>query len=163
MQQPQERVLTEPCSGDDPCARISLAQDTLQQFGRLRFRAMGSSMLPAIAPGDILTFRTATPGDLIPGQVVLMRGDGRLVAHRLLSHAQGLLTTMGDSLRVPDAPFSLTQLLGVLDAHQRGTRFIPLDGDHRRLLPRTSRWLLRNIPLAHRIARRFPRLATLTA
>ena len=163
MQQPQERVLTEPCRGDDPCARLSLAQDTLQQFGRLRFRAMGSSMLPAIAPGDILTFRTATPGDLIPGQVVLVQGDGRLVAHRLLSHAQGLLTTMGDSLRVPDAPLCITQLLGVLDAHQRGTRFIPLDGDHRRLLPRTSRWLLRNIPLAHRIARRFPRLATLTA
>ncbi len=165
MQQPQERVLTEPCGGDDPCARLSLAQDTLQQFGRLRFRAMGSSMLPAIAPGDILTFRTATPSDLVPGQVVLMQGDGGLVAHRLLSHAQaqGLLTTMGDSLRVADAPFALTRLLGVLDAHQRGTRFIPLDGDHRRLLPRTSRWLLRNIPLAHRIARRFPRLATLTA
>jgi hypothetical protein len=32
---------------------------------------MGSSMLPAIAAGDILTFRTATPGDLVPGQVVL--------------------------------------------------------------------------------------------
>ncbi len=163
MQQPQERVLTEPGSGEDPCARLSLAQDTLQQFGRLRFRAMGSSMLPAIAPGDILTFRTATPGELIPGQVVLMQGDGRLVAHRLLSHDQGLLTTMGDSLRVPDAPFRITQLLGVLDAHQRGARLVPLDGDHRRLLPRASRWLLRNVPLAHRIARRWPRLTTLTA
>lgn len=163
MQQPEERVLTEPGSGDDPCARISLAQDALQQFGRLRFRAMGSSMLPAIAPGDILTFRTATPADLVPGQVVLVQHDGRLVAHRLLSHAQGLLTTMGDSLRVADAPLSITRLLGVLDRHQRGTRCIPLDGNHHRLLPRTSRWLLRNIPIAHRIARRFPRLATLTA
>ena len=86
MQQPQERVLTEPRSGDDPCARISLAQDTLQRFGRLRFRAMGSSMLPAIAAGDILTFRSATPGDLVPGQVVLIQDNGRLVAHRLLSH-----------------------------------------------------------------------------
>jgi len=163
MQQPQERVLTEPCSGDDPCARISLAQDTLQQFGRLRFRAMGSSMLPAIAPGDILTFRTATPGDLIPGQVVLMRGDGRLVAHRLLSHAQGLLTTLGDSLRVADAPLRSDRLLGVLDMHQRGSRTLPVGYDHDRLLPRTTRWLLRNIPLVHRIARRLPRLTTLTA
>ena len=163
MQQPQERVLTEPCSGDDPCARISLAQDTLQQFGRLRFRAMGSSMLPAIAPGDILTFRTATPGELVPGQVVLVQGDGRLVAHRLLSHAQGLLTTMGDSLRVADAPLRSDRLLGVLDMHQRGSRTLPVGYDHDRLLPRTTRWLLRNIPLVHRIARRFPRLATLTA
>ena len=104
MQQPQERLLTDPCSGDDPCARILLAQDTLQRFGRLRFKALGSSMLPAVAPGDILTFRTARPGDLVVGRIVLMAGDGRLVAHRLLSHDQGLLTTMGDSLRVPDAP-----------------------------------------------------------
>jgi hypothetical protein len=163
MPQPQERFLSEACIGDSSCARISLAQDTLQQFGRLRFRAMGSSMLPAIAPGDILTFRTATPADLVPGQVVLMQGDGGLIAHRLLSHAGGVLTTMGDSLRVADAPLCSNRLLGVLHAHERGSRHLPLDGDHRRLLPRSSRWLLRNIPLAHRIARRFPRLATLTA
>lgn len=163
MQQPQERLLTDPCSGDDPCARISLAQDTLQRFGRLRFRAMGSSMLPAIAAGDILTFRAATPDELVSGQVVLVQDNGRLVAHRLLSYAQGLLTTMGDSLRTPDAPFQPAQLLGVLDLHERDHRRLPLDRDYGRLLPRTSRWLLRNVSLAHRIARRFPRLATLTA
>ena len=164
MQQPQERLLTEGCGRCESCARVSLAQETVQRFGRLRFRAMGSSMLPAIAAGDILTFRTATPGQLMPGQVVLVQGDdGRLVAHRLLFNAQGLLTTMGDSLRVPDAPLCITQLLGVLDAHERGARILPLDCDHRRLLPRTIRWVLRNIPLAHRIARRFPRLTSLTA
>jgi len=163
MQQPQERVLTEPCSGDDPCARISLAQDTLQRFGRLRFRAMGSSMLPAIAAGDILTFRSATPNDLTPGQVVLVNDDGKLIAHRLLSHAQGQLTTMGDSLRVADAPVASDRLLGVLDLHQRGTRSLPVDDNPDRLLPRTSRWLMRNVPLFHRIARRLPRLTTRTA
>lgn len=163
MQQPQERLLTDPCSGDDPCARILLAQDTLQRFGRLRFKALGSSMLPAVAPGDILTFRTARPGDLVVGRIVLMAGDGRLVAHRLLSHDQGLLTTMGDSLRVPDAPLPAASLLGVLDVHQRGARNLPIGRDHRRALPSASRWLLRNIPLLHRIARRLPRLTTLTA
>lgn len=164
MHQSPERVLSDSCSsGDDPCVRVSLAQDSLQRFGRLRFRAMGSSMLPAIAAGDILTFRAATPDELVSGQVVLVKDNGRLVAHRLLSHAQGLMTTMGDSLRIPDAPFHPSQLLGVLDAHERARRRLAVDNDHRRLLPRTSRWLLRNAPLAHRIARRFPRLATLTA
>jgi len=163
MPQPQERVLIQPHGGDDPCARLSLAQESLQQFGRLRFRAMGSSMLPAIAPGDILSFRTATPGDLVPGRVLLMQHEDRLVAHRLLSHEQGMLTTMGDSLRAPDAPLRLSQLLGVLDGQERGSRSIHLDADHRRLLPRASRWLLRNVPLAHRIARQWPHLATLTA
>lgn len=163
MQQPQERFLIDPVGGDDPCVRVSLAQETLQRFGMLRFKAMGSSMLPAIAPGDLLTFRSATPGDLVPGQVVLMQDDGRLVAHRLLSYDQGLLTTMGDPLRVPDAPLPAAHLLGVLDAHQRGARILPVARDHRRVLPSASRWLLRNIPLVHRIARRLPRLTTLTA
>ena len=163
MPQPQERVLIQPHGGDDTCARLALAQDTLQRFGRLRFRATGSSMLPAIAPGDILTFRIATPGDLVPGRVLLMQHEDRLVAHRLLSHQQGMLTTMGDSLRAPDAPLRMSQLLGVLEGQQRGSRSIPLDADHRRLMPRASRWLLRHVPLAHRIARQWPRLATLTA
>ena len=163
MSQPPERILTEPCGGDEPCVRILLAQETLQRFGRLRFRAMGSSMLPAIAAGDILIFRTATSGEPVPGQIVLIRADDRLVAHRLLSNTKGLLTTMGDSLRVPDAPLCITRLLGVLDGHQRGSQIRLLASDHRRLLPRTTRWVLRNIPLAHRVARRFPRLASLTA
>lgn len=163
MPQPQERLLNACCSADDTCARIALARDALQRFGRLRFRAMGSSMLPAIAPGDILTFRIPTPGDLVLGRVLLMQRDDRLVVHRLVSHEQGMLTTMGDSLRVPDVPLGMNQLLGVLDGQQRGSRSLSPDADHRRLLPRASRWLLRHVPLAHRIARGWPRLATLTA
>ena len=163
MPQSQERVLSESCSGETPCARMSLAQETLQRFGWVRFRATGSSMLPAIAPGDLLSFRTAGPQDLVPGQVVLVKNDDRLVVHRLLSSDQGLLITRGDSLRAADAPICATRLLGVLDAQQRGPRQLPVQRSHRRLLPRTTRWLLRNMPLAHRIARRWPRLATLTA
>ena len=149
---------------DASCARIALAQDVLQRFGQLRLRALGSSMLPAIAPGDLLVFRTAAAAELAAGQVVLVRRDDALVAHRLVSCNGDNLITMGDSLPSPDAPIHSSQLLGVLEAHVRSSRILahPV-GHHRRLLPRTTRWLLRNAPLAHRIACRWPRIAAITA
>ena len=149
---------------DASCARISLAQETLQRFGQLRFRARGSSMLPAIAPGDLLVFRKAAAAGLAPGQVVLVRRDDALVAHRLVSCHGDMLTTRGDSLSATDAPVHASQLLGVLDAQQRGIRALPRPGGHHhRLLPRTTRWLLRHAPLARRIACRWPRLTAIAA
>ena len=146
------------------CARVALAQEALQRFGQLRFRALGSSMLPAIAPGDLLVFRKAAADELALGQIVLVRRDAALVAHRLVSCNGDHLITMGDALPSPDAPVHPSQVLGVLEAHVRRSRILahPV-GHHRRLLPRTTRWLLRNVPLAHRIACRWPRIAAITA
>ena len=163
MPQPPERLLTEASGLPlEACARLALAQETLQRFGRLTFRATGSSMLPAIAPGDILSFHTPRPDELIPGRVVLF-GDGeRLVAHRMLTLGHPMITTMGDALRRPDAAVPHERVIGVLDGQQRDGRSIPL-ADPRRLLPSASRWAMRHLPLVHRIARRWPRLAVLTA
>lgn len=121
-------------------------------------------MLPAITPGDLLVFRKAAATELVPGQVVLVRRDAALVAHRLVSCNGDNLITMGDSLSSPDAPIHSSQLLGVLEAHVRSTRILahPV-GHHRRLLPRTTRWLLRHAPLARRVACRWPRLTALAA
>jgi len=164
MPQPSQRVLTHAFDlPDDTCARSALAQESLQRSGQLSFRALGSSMLPAIAAGDVLTFRTAAPGDLVPGRIVLAQGDSGLIAHRLLSCGDHVFTTQGDSLRVADVAFDMSRLLGVLVAHHRDGVALPLDRDHRRLLPRATRWLLRHVPLFHRIARRWPRLTILTA
>ena len=162
MQQSQKSLLTDACV-DRSCTRLGLAQETLKRFGRLRFKALGSSMLPAVAAGDILTFRPPRPGDLMAGRIVLVQDQTGLVAHRLISHEQGLLTTMGDSLRDPDSPLAPSCVLGVLSVQQRGSQIIRFGRDHRRKLPSASRWLLRHFPLMHRIARRWPGLVTLTA
>ncbi len=164
MPQPSQRLLTDAFDlPDDTRTRLALARESLQRSGQLTFRALGSSMLPAIAAGDVLTFRTAAPGDLVPGRIVLAQADNGLVAHRLLSCGGSIFTTRGDSLRVADAALDMSRLLGVLAAHHRDGTALPLDRDHRRLLPRASRWLLRHSPLIHRIARRWPRLTILTA
>ncbi|WP_395648931.1 S24/S26 family peptidase [Thermomonas sp.] len=162
--QPQNLLSSTGHPADASCTRVALAQEALQRFGQLRFRALGSSMLPAIAPGDLLVFRTAAAAELAPGQVVLVRRDAALVAHRLVSCNGDNLITMGDSLSVADTPVHASQLLGVLDAQLRGARALPRPGGHhRRLLPRTTRWLLRHAPLARRIACRWPRLTAIAA
>ena len=162
--QPQNLLSSTDHPADASCTRIALAQEALQRFGQLRFRALGSSMLPAIAPGDLLVFRKAAADELALGQIVLVRRDAALVAHRLVSCNGDHLITMGDALPSPDAPVHPSQVLGVLEAHVRRSRILahPV-GHHRRLLPRTTRWLLRNVPLAHRIACRWPRITAITA
>ncbi|MBN8265307.1 MAG: S24/S26 family peptidase [Xanthomonadales bacterium] len=167
MPQPQERVLT-VCPERQADLRLALARQTLQTAGHLRIRAFGSSMLPAILPGDLLTFRAATPADAAPGRIVLAAtGDSAWRVHRIAALDGDWVVTRGDALRHRDPPLPCASLLGVLEAQQRGERILAIDRSPNRLLPSTTRWLLRHLPLAHRLARitarRCPRLIELAA
>jgi len=144
------------------CVRIELAQDTLRQFGFLRMRATGGSMLPAIAPGDVLTFRACTAADASTGQIVLMRHPQRLVAHRVIQSCSGTLLTRGDALAAADAPLSANAVLGVLIGQQRGQRQLHAGGRYWLKRQRVARWLIRRVQLAHRLFCRVPALNVLT-
>jgi hypothetical protein len=151
MPQPQERLLTDACERpDDPCARISLAQDTLQQVGPAAIpRTWAAACCPRSPPGDILTFRTATPGDLVPGRIVLVQtDDGRLVAHRLLSHAQGHLHHHGG---FPARPGRATRhhpgCWACWMPTNDGNRILPLDDDHRRCCRAPAAGCCATVPL----------------
>lgn len=167
MPSPQERILTVfPERQVDP--RLALARHTLQSSGLLRFSALGSSMLPAILPGDLLTFRAATRAEVAAGDVILAApDDAEWRAHRIIAIDGEWLVTRGDALCHADPPLHQTRLLGILIAQQRGARTLPIDRPPDRLLPRSTRWLLRHLPLAHRLARitarRWPRLIELAA
>jgi hypothetical protein len=167
MPQPQERVLTVfPEHQAD--FRLVLARDTLLTSGHLRIRALGSSMLPAILAGDLLTFRSAVPADAVPGRIVLAApDDSEWRVHRVESIDGDWVITRGDALRHRDPPLQRANLLGVLSAQQREGRDLPIEHASTRLVPRMTRWLLRYLPLAHRLARviahRWPRLIELAA
>ncbi len=136
----------------------------LRRFGRLRLRATGSSMLPAIAAGDVLVFHTCDAGALHAGQVVLFEQNGRLVVHRLASILpDGGLLTRGDALAQHDPTVDAEAILGVLVTQQRGGRQIPLAGFHIRKRQRLARWLIRRSSIAHRLLCRMPALARLAA
>ena len=61
-----------------------LAAEVLRSWGRLRLRATGASMLPAVWPGDVLSVRSQGVVEALPGDIVLFGREGRLVAHRVV-------------------------------------------------------------------------------
>jgi len=64
-----------------------LAAEVLHNFGRLRLRATGASMLPVVWPGDTLLVQSHDSAAVLPGDMVLFRRYGRLVAHRVVSRS----------------------------------------------------------------------------
>ncbi len=72
------------CDSNPETVGCELAVEVLRSFGELRFRANGSSMLPAIWPGDTLHVSREGATEALPGEIVLFERGGRLVAHRVV-------------------------------------------------------------------------------
>ncbi len=73
----------------------------------------GSSMEPSVPAGSRLLVQPIGPGrEPDPGDIVVVRRDGLLVAHRLLRSGRGAIVTRGDALSKDDAPLPETDLLG---------------------------------------------------
>ena len=96
--------------------KCDLAGEVLRSFGRLRFRATGWSMLPAVWPGDTLVVERVNRDQIDVGDVVLVGRDGRLCAHRVVSRARASgsphWVTQGDAMPAPDRPVIESELLG---------------------------------------------------
>lgn len=136
--------------------RCALAQESLRRFGRLRFRAYGTSMLPAIWPGEVLLVEALPPSQAQPGEVWLTAQHGRLVAHRVL-RVEGPAEPVsavcrGDFLDVEDPAVSGDAILGkVTGVYRYGGKVAvpPVSAGNMRLgrwLRRSSRlrgWMLR--------------------
>lgn len=61
--------------------KCDLAAAVIRSSGELRLKVTGSSMLPSIWPGDILTIRRQNLDQIRPGEIVLVARDGGLCAH----------------------------------------------------------------------------------
>jgi len=108
-----------------------LAVEVVRAFGKLRMRATGTSMVPAVQPGDILSIQRANTSEISPGEIVLFARGGRLFAHRVLStagsSAQPCLITRGDRLPQNDPPVFASHLLG---------RVVSISRSRRQIVPR---------------------------
>ena len=102
--------------------------EALARYGRLRLRAVGSSMIPAIRPGDVLCIEHCPPAAARPGDVLLVRHGERVIAHRLIrTHWRDrdlLLVARGDALWRAEAPCSASMLLGRVVGIRRDGRAI---------------------------------------
>jgi signal peptidase len=66
---------------------------------RVRFRATGRSMAPAILDGDVLTVVPAGPEEIRPGDVILYPGAWGLLAHRVVARLEdGSFLAQGDAI-----------------------------------------------------------------
>jgi signal peptidase len=138
-------------------ARLELAAELLERGERLSLRVNGSSMLPSLFPGDLLTFRRCVPSEIVVGDIVLFMREGRCFVHRVAERmavgTDSRLRTRGDALRVCDASLGEAEVLGRLSLVERkGRRLSPPPlGPVRRLLAgvvRYSPWAARALVAA---------------
>lgn len=118
----------------------ALVEEIVQTFGKVRLRVFGTSMTPAILPGDLVSIRRVDLDEISAGEVVLFLQNGRLFVHRVVgrnvvspegNNEEPCLITRGDRLRHDDPPVSSRELLGRVVSIERNNRNIEL-------APRTS-------------------------
>jgi signal peptidase len=107
-------------------ARLELAVEVARTFGCLRLRVTGTSMMPAIRPGDLLSIGHVDIRETSPGEIVLFARGGRLFAHRIVDRGCGsrdpYLVTRGDRLLDSDPPVGQSELVGRVTSIERGRR-----------------------------------------
>ena len=119
-------------STDEVCdlqsTKCELFSQVLRSYGKAQLRVTGTSMLPAVWPGDILTICRADLSQVVPGKIVLFMRDHRFFAHRVREKAsqggQPLLVTRGDRLSENDPAISKGDLLGTVTSILRGHSLI---------------------------------------
>jgi signal peptidase I len=110
--------------------KLALAAEMLRFKGSLRLRAWGSSMLPSVWPGDLLTIERVAQDEVVPGDIILVLRNQRPFIHRLVqkrSSENGLSwITRGDAMPDNDPPTAASELLGRVTSIDRGNRsFVP--------------------------------------
>jgi len=153
--QPQELLIDPALIGElDSHDRIGceLVAEALRAGAETQVRVMGTSMLPALWPGDILVVRGGLP--VTPGDVVLFMRCGRLFAHRLVRHSAGELITRGDALAHCDPPVQVSELLGVMvGVVRRGLGRLPARSPS--VVQRLAALAIRRSELIYRLALRW--------
>jgi signal peptidase I len=140
-------------------AKCDLVADVARQFGEVRLKVTGTSMLPSVWPGDILTVRRRSVAELLPGQIVLCYRNQGFVAHRLVGKLGDCLVTRGDSLSNEDRPFQNDEVLGeVVSILRNGRRVAPSP----LWLIRAGSWILRHSELCTRMLLRLRSLRNLS-
>jgi signal peptidase I len=100
-----------------------LAAESVRMCGAIRLPAVGTSMVPAIHPGDVLSIRPVDPKEVSLGDIVVYAREQVLVVHRIVRTSAGssepYLVTRGDRLLRDDGPILPGELLGRVASIER--------------------------------------------
>jgi hypothetical protein len=130
-------IMTEAREGH----KLDLAAEVLSSGGTIRLQALGTSMLPSIWPGDVLSIAHKPGEEIVPGHIVLVTRDGRFFVHRLIEKHNSRWITRGDSLPQNDESVAEVQVLGKVSLIHRKTG-IMVPNPRLSLLVRTLAWIL---------------------
>jgi hypothetical protein len=123
-------------AGDDAGARereerLRAIVPLLKQVeGEVELVLHGVSMEPTIPDGSMIRIRCRDPHACSVGDIVVMRAESGVVAHRVFHRgrrgaAAHYLLTRGDARWVPDAPVPVASLLGIVTGVTRGGTWTP--------------------------------------
>ncbi len=104
---------------EEEAAKCGLIAETLRAGRRIKIRALGISMMPAIWPGDTLVIEPVPVGSLKVGQVVVFTRENRIFAHRLLEKHETALITRGDHMAGNDPEVRCDEYLGAVSRAER--------------------------------------------
>jgi hypothetical protein len=113
----------------------ALVEDVVRSFGEVRPRVLGTSVVPAMLPGDLVSVRRADLDEISEGEVVLFLQNGRLFVHRVVGRdekpaagnpEEPCLITQSDRLCHDDPPVSSQELLGRVVSIDRDNRYVEL-------------------------------------
>jgi hypothetical protein len=107
-------------------SKLILAREVLRSGGSLRLHALGTSMLPCIRPGDLLTLRSVPLHELAIGDVILFVQQERFFIHRVVGGDHCGWITRGDSVPENDPQVAAEEVLGKVTSIERnGRQFVP--------------------------------------
>jgi hypothetical protein len=130
---------------EDP--KLGLAAEMLRDHGAVCLELRGTSMLPSLWPGDLLTIQSSVPCEVVPGDIVLVMRDNRFFVHRLIEKRSGesciSWITRGDAVPQNDPPVDASELLGLVIGIRRGQRSL-IPGRRVSLWQSVLAWMLCN-------------------
>jgi len=118
--------------------KFSLAAEVVRSGFPLRLQALGTSMLPTLWPGDVLTIQSQGR-EIRDADIVLAERENSFLVHRVVSRVGPVWITRGDAMPCNDQPISPENILGRVSLVERGNRLIVPDrklSQLRRLLAR---------------------------
>lgn len=104
-------------------AKLALCRRVLSAGLSLHLRVYGTSMLPALWPGEFISVQSAGSDTLKVGDVVVFARAQRMIVHRIVGRPfdsdLATCTTRGDAQLHDDAPVRASELLGIVTSVHR--------------------------------------------
>ena len=103
----------------------NVLSDLLRDGYSVSFVVTGDSMHPTIRSGEHLHVRAVDRKSLRVGDIILVRAQRGLTAHRIITIDANRVVTRGDNAELPDPPLPLDDILGLVEAVEREAGPLP--------------------------------------